>query len=328
MRGRNLSVILVRNPTFRGFFRIREAVPLRVLDRAHGRRPRPAGDRHLGPHRDAVRRADPRWSRRRRRCGDDRRHPAVGVPCRRRRPAHPRSDLPGRRRRPCDAALRRIRRQHRDPGRPQPRLEARARAPGVADPSVLATYEQERRPVAQPTVDQAYLRYVVRAALHLAGPELPEFVSDANVDLGYVYRCRAWSVAADGAGAVHEDPRGTRGRPGTRAPARSVAAGGNEISTHDLLGRGFRAADRPRAPWARRRPVAHRRLGRRRAQDRWRRAGRSGRSFCDAYGIAADGAVLVRPDGFVAWRQPVAGADPGGSAERALSAVLGRASMA
>jgi putative polyketide hydroxylase len=39
------------------------------------------------------------------------------------------------------------------------------------------------------------------------------------------------------------------------------------------------------------------------------------------YGLGADGAVLVRPDGFVAWRSMSAGVDP----ERELGAALGAA---
>ncbi len=263
MRGRNLSVILVRNPTFRGFFRIEK--PYRsgfLIVHMLGDPDRPVTDGFGGNTaiQDAHNLA---WK--------------------------------------LALVLN-----------------------GVADPSVLATYEQERRPVAQLTVDQAYLRFVVRAALHVAGPELPEFVSDANVDLGYRSAC----VVGDGDGAVHEDPRATRGRPGTRAPHVRLRRGGDEISTHDLLGRGFALLTGPER--------------RRLSGDRWHACGLAvdvhsvGRgelvdpdgSFCDAYGIAADGAVLVRPDGFVAWRQPVAGADPSGSAERALSAVLGRASTA
>jgi hypothetical protein len=44
--------------------------------------------------------------------------------------------------------------------------------------------------------------------------------------------------------------------------------------------------------------------------------------FPDAYGIEASGAVLVRPDGYVAWRQPRLGADAGDALIRALTAVL------
>ena len=43
-----------------------------------------------------------------------------------------------------------------------------------------------------------------------------------------------------------------------------------------------------------------------------------------AYGISASGASLVRPDGFVAWRSPSNGTDPGGELGRTLAAILDR----
>jgi putative polyketide hydroxylase len=45
--------------------------------------------------------------------------------------------------------------------------------------------------------------------------------------------------------------------------------------------------------------------------------------FADAYGISAGGAVLVRPDGIVAWRA-VDGAGGGATAHEVLTALLCR----
>jgi len=42
--------------------------------------------------------------------------------------------------------------------------------------------------------------------------------------------------------------------------------------------------------------------------------------FCAAYGISLDGAVLVRPDGFVAWRA----ADATGATAEGMTGVLSR----
>jgi putative polyketide hydroxylase len=44
--------------------------------------------------------------------------------------------------------------------------------------------------------------------------------------------------------------------------------------------------------------------------------------FSRAYGTSADGAVLIRPDGFVAWRQATSGDAAG--LEAALAAIRGR----
>jgi hypothetical protein len=44
-----------------------------------------------------------------------------------------------------------------------------------------------------------------------------------------------------------------------------------------------------------------------------------------AYGVDRDGAVLVRPDGHVAWRSPTSMPHPKKELERVLSSVLGSA---
>jgi 2-polyprenyl-6-methoxyphenol hydroxylase-like FAD-dependent oxidoreductase len=199
---------------------------------------------------------------------------------------------------------------------------------GTADPSLLATYEPERRPVAELTVSQAYLRYVVRAALYLQSDQLPGFVNDANVDLGYRYRSAAvLPDDGDSDGAGHESPHETRGRPGTRAPHVELVRDGQTISSHDLLGRSFVVLAGPQRTGL--------------AQDA-QRAGAElgvgldahivggdglrdpGDRFCDAYGIGPDGAVLVRPDAFVAWRAPAGEAASSEAIGRALASVLGR----
>ena len=78
---------------------------------------------------------------------------------------------------------------------------------GVAPPSLLSSYEDERRPVAELTVGQGYLGYVVRAALYLSDQPLPPFVPDENVDLGYCYQSAAVIPDGDGDSPRHEDPR-------------------------------------------------------------------------------------------------------------------------
>lgn len=45
-----------------------------------------------------------------------------------------------------------------------------------------------------------------------------------------------------------------------------------------------------------------------------------------AHGIDPDGALLIRPDGFVAWRASAADENPEHSLERALSRLLSRES--
>ena len=47
----------------------------------------------------------------------------------------------------------------------------------------------------------------------------------------------------------------------------------------------------------------------------------------DAYEIGDEGAVLVRPDGHVAWRSPGASGDPAGALRAVMEGVLGRAAQ-
>jgi putative polyketide hydroxylase len=47
-------------------------------------------------------------------------------------------------------------------------------------------------------------------------------------------------------------------------------------------------------------------------------------SALDLYGIGAAGAVLVRPDGFVAWRTPSLPARPAEALRGALNQILAR----
>ena len=47
-------------------------------------------------------------------------------------------------------------------------------------------------------------------------------------------------------------------------------------------------------------------------------------SFADAYGLSDSGAVLVRPDGFVAWRATSRSSDPSDAVAAALRVALAR----
>ena len=97
---------------------------------------------------------------------------------------------------------------------------------GKAPESLLDTYDTERRPVAEFTVEQAYARYVTRTAPYLAAGGIAKVEPDVNVELGYCY---------PPAKQLHMDPRASTGAPGTRAP--HVMVGGK--STLDLYGRDY-----------------------------------------------------------------------------------------
>lgn len=196
---------------------------------------------------------------------------------------------------------------------------------GDAGAELLTTYEAERLPVARFTVEQAYARYVARAA-----PSLKEFgveptVSDANIDLGYRYRSSAIVPEAGQEFEVQGDPREAGGLPGTRAPHHVVERGGERISTIDLF------SDAPvllAAPggeaWAQFARAAAARLG---TSVETHLVGDDlvdvEGGFAERYGLTDSGAVLVRPDGIIAWRARSAD-DAADGVLTALGAVLGR----
>jgi 2-polyprenyl-6-methoxyphenol hydroxylase-like FAD-dependent oxidoreductase len=62
---------------------------------------------------------------------------------------------------------------------------------GAAGEGLLDTYEAERRPVGQMTVDQAYARYVMRTAPYLGATDYPAPLDDSRIELGYLYNSAA-----------------------------------------------------------------------------------------------------------------------------------------
>lgn len=195
---------------------------------------------------------------------------------------------------------------------------------GRAGEELLDTYEAERLPVARMTVEQAYTRYVTRLDPGLGTDNLEPLIDDPPIDLGYRYRSA--SLTADGPddGSQWEDPNHPSGRPGFRAPHVVVWHDGRQLSTLDLLGRDsvlFTGAGG--AAWAEAGAAAAQRLGVPLDVHRVGDPGDvedPGAGFAKAYGIGADGAVLVRPDGFIAWRATGAVDDP----ERVVGEALAR----
>jgi 2-polyprenyl-6-methoxyphenol hydroxylase-like FAD-dependent oxidoreductase len=183
-----------------------------------------------------------------------------------------------------------------------------------APPELLATYDTERRPVARATAEQAYTRYVGRAAPYLAPGGVEPIVGDLEIDLGVRLHSRA-IVGDSGDDAVYVDPRESHGAPGTRAPHLWLDRDGERVSTLDLCGAGFVLLAGPDADlWlqaAGEAGIASHRVGAPGLAD-------PDDAFPSAYGISSAGAVLVRPDGFVAWRA----ADAEGASTRALAEAL------
>jgi 2-polyprenyl-6-methoxyphenol hydroxylase-like FAD-dependent oxidoreductase len=201
-----------------------------------------------------------------------------------------------------------------------------------ADPRLLETYETERRPVAEANLawslqNSKRFRTLLlslaegdarQVAVLLA--EQKVHVSALGQDLGFVYE--RGCLLADGApeppfSPGHYEPVA---RPGHRAPAVWLDTSAGRASTIDLYDESFTlllgvdgGAWRPQATAPG--PLQVLQIG----HDPLDRAETD---LHVAYGITSTGAVLVRPDGHVAWRAPSLPADPAvtlGTALRALS---------
>jgi putative polyketide hydroxylase len=171
---------------------------------------------------------------------------------------------------------------------------------GESTPKLLDTYDDERRPIGQLRHDQIFSRpdYQRDAA--------PNFrvqpIDDDAMEFGQLYRSDA-VMGADAGLPPALKPDQWAGQPGTRAPHSWFFRHGAKVSTLDLFQRGWVLLTE---------------------DDRWRRVaarvaeqlsinlacvtiGSAVRqvdigAYRAAVGLSQQGALLVRPDGYVAWR--------------------------
>ena len=190
---------------------------------------------------------------------------------------------------------------------------------GRAKPKLLETYDAERKPVAQVAVEVSAAaadergNLAVKMSRRLAWSLVQRLI--ITTGFGYTYKSRA---------IVEEDtsPLGgitwrawtlpslllsLDGRPGTRAPHVWVVQDGKRISTIDLFGNSFVLLAGPDGQsWKDAAKIVASAMG-----DDLKAycVGPNGDlvdgkdEFRTAAGISLKGALLVRPDGFVAWRE-------------------------
>jgi len=196
-----------------------------------------------------------------------------------------------------------------------------------AGADLLSSYDRERRPIGKFTVDQAYTRYVTRTAPNLGAKDYEPQAADLDIELGYLYRSPA-IVAEAASAALHEDPRASAGRPGSRAAHLWVEKAGRRLSTLDLFGKGFvLLAAKAGAGWIAAAAAAVSHFPNLPFEtyccsgDLADTAGQ----FAAAYGLTHTGAALIRPDGFIGWRAQALPADPASALRVALAALLAKA---
>jgi 2-polyprenyl-6-methoxyphenol hydroxylase-like FAD-dependent oxidoreductase len=203
---------------------------------------------------------------------------------------------------------------------------------GQAERSLLDTYHAERQPLGTVTTEASLANSLsMGRTARQAGAKLPrpEFLNEQGLIFGATYESAA--VIADGTLPPHVDDPLTQyvpsAHPGRRAPHVWLERDGARVSTIDLFGPHFTlVTGRDGAPW---RDAAVRVAGAGVPPIVAHTIGGDGGiadpagAWTETYGIGEDGAVLVRPDGHVAWRRAHAPADPARALEIALSVVLG-----
>jgi putative polyketide hydroxylase len=198
---------------------------------------------------------------------------------------------------------------------------------GDAAPALLDTYDEERRPLIEATLEQALAR--LRRWFRDLGGKLPptgDIAPDYDVVLGQRYRAGAF-VSDDALGdrAPFADHTRLAAEPGTRAPHVLVDDHGEIRSTLDWFGHELVLLCGPESRW----PDVVSSLARSPSTLRSVRLPTRGvhtgeNAWPERFGVGRDGAVLVRPDGFVAWRSHGWPHAP----EAALRAVLDRLGVA
>ncbi len=200
---------------------------------------------------------------------------------------------------------------------------------GTAGPPLLTTYHAERHPVGRFNARQS-LTGPSLAFLRLDDnrPRLPpdEEASMFELLIGYQYRSAA--VVSDDTVPVNPDDvslvEELRGQPGTRVPHAWVVKGGKRSSTLDLLHPGFTMfTGDDDAAWRVATAAASKVVGTPINLQRIGSALDVDGSWAAATGLAPDGALLVRPDDFVAWRASLPDS-PETDLARVMCQILGR----
>jgi putative polyketide hydroxylase len=191
---------------------------------------------------------------------------------------------------------------------------------GQAGDALLDTYNDERQPFGKAITEQALANAASMGRMEktLQGKGARrEFLNEKGMIFGATYKSSA--VVPDGmprpAVANPVTDYTPSAWPGARAPHAWVKKDGERVSTIDLVGNGFvLLAGAKGGAWvdaARPLEIKPMMLG---DEEAWR----------EIYGIDEAGAVLVRPDGHVAWRSAGGANGPGRTLGAAMSAIQGR----
>jgi putative polyketide hydroxylase len=206
---------------------------------------------------------------------------------------------------------------------------------------LLASYDQERQPVADLAVGVSTALYAYRLphleqreAIIQSAEEMLRRVRKSQQTLqptgfsvihGYRYRSAAVISEDENDVLFENEPSGS---PGTRAPHVWLMHNGKQISILDLYGRNFvLLTGSHRQSWHKVFTDVESRLGI--SVDVYiigpgQKYINGDSNFLSSYGISSSGAVLVRPDGFIAWRAQNVTAHPAEVGEQLITRLLCR----
>ena len=210
---------------------------------------------------------------------------------------------------------------------------------GHASPQLLTTYHTERHPIGVLASEQSLVGPAASVLTQGSDDKLlpPERrVSVFSLIAGYRYRSEAVRSEDDGSSApaqleLVDKPEQLTGQPGTRVPHLWAERHGQRISTLDLLdGRFLLLVGPAGTPWLEVARAVAASLGMELAAYRLGADGDLA-DLDDGWqtrlGMSPEGAVLVRPDGFVAWRASTLPSSPE-SLEQVISSILCRSVLA
>jgi putative polyketide hydroxylase len=172
---------------------------------------------------------------------------------------------------------------------------------GSSSPELLDTYDAERRPIAWLRHEQIFARADYKAHVDASASNLL-VIDEVAMELGQLYRSAAVLGAADALPRALR-PDQWKGQPGTRAPHLRLSTPSGEISTLDLFQQAWLLLSED-DEWAHDVAQTALMLG---VGVRFVHIGtdvetQEPHAFQASYGVGPDGATLVRPDGYIAWR--------------------------
>ncbi|MFE3286321.1 FAD-dependent oxidoreductase, partial [Streptomyces sp. NPDC059233] len=181
---------------------------------------------------------------------------------------------------------------------------------GSAGMELLDTYEAERLPVARATSERASARSAEHSHPGYAPPPTMGGGPGSGVlttAMGYCYP-RGAVVGGDTDRPIIPDALRLKGDTGTRAPHMWLSRSGERVSSLDLYERSFVLLSGTGTPWRAAAGQVAAELSVR--LDAYAIGSgpdadlvpQGGADWAEVHGMSAEGAVLVRPDGFVAWR--------------------------